>query len=70
MRVTLDIDEEKMRSIEQLTGQQTDSSALAAAVEEFLEYRRRKAFVDEVLAGKIDYQASNEEIEAMAHPSV
>ncbi len=67
MRITLDIDDEKMESILKLTRQKKKSPALALALDEFLAFKRRQALVARVMAGKTDYQASNEEIELLAH---
>jgi hypothetical protein len=67
MRITVDIDETKMGSILKLTRQKKKSPALAMALDEFLEYKRRQAFLGKVMAGKTNYETSNEEIEALAH---
>ena len=67
MRITLDIDDNKMASILKLTRQKKKSPALALALDEFLAYKRRQAFVARVMAGETDYQASNDEIEILAH---
>ena len=67
MRITVDIDETKMGSILKLTRQKKKSPALAMALDEFLEFKRRQAFLSKVAAGKTDYQSSNEEIETLAH---
>jgi len=67
MRVTLEIDEEKMRSILSLTRQNKKSPALAEALDEYLAFKRRQAFVSRAMAGKTDYQASNDELENLAH---
>lgn len=68
MRVTLEIDEKKMKAILKLTRQQKKSPALALALDDYLAFKRRQAFVNRVMAGETDYQASNEEVEALAHP--
>lgn len=64
MRVTLDIDENKMNAILKATHQKKKSPALALALDEFLRTREREAFIAKVLNGETDYQASNDEIEA------
>jgi len=64
MRVTLQIDDEKMDAILNATQQNKKSPALAQALDEFLQNREKEAFIVEVLSGKTDYQASNDEIEA------
>ncbi|MEM8866949.1 MAG: hypothetical protein AAGC73_01650 [Verrucomicrobiota bacterium] len=40
--------------------------ALAKALDEFLENRRQQAFLQKVLAGGTDYQASNDELEEIS----
>ena len=67
MRITVDIDEKKLGSILRLTKQKKKSPALAMALDEFLEYKRRQAFLGKVMAGKANYETSNDEIEALAH---
>ena len=67
MRVTLEIDEEKMESILSLTRQKKKSPALAEALDGYLAFRRMQAFVPRVMAGKTDYLASNDEVESLAH---
>lgn len=67
MRITLDIDDRKMASILKLTHQKKKSPALALALDEFLAYKQRQVFVAKVMAGETDYQASNDEIEILAH---
>lgn len=67
MRITVEIDENKMGSILKLTQQKKKSPALAMALDEYLEYKNRQAFLEKVMSGKTDYEMSNEEIEALAH---
>ena len=66
MRVTLDIDEIKLRNIIKETGQKKKSPALAQALDEFLEDRKRKKFLARVMEGKTNYAASNKEIEDLS----
>lgn len=63
MRITLEIDAEKMDAIIRATNQRKKSPALALALDEFLEHRRRQEFLNKVLSGKTDYQTSNDKIE-------
>ena len=63
MRVTLEIDAKKVDAIIKATKQQKKSPALAQALDEFLEHRRRQDFLSKVLTGKTDYQTSNDKIE-------
>lgn len=67
MRITLDIDDEKVKSILKLTSQKKKSPALAMALDEYLAFKKRQAFVNRVMAGETDYQASNDEVETLAH---
>ncbi|MFT3989776.1 MAG: hypothetical protein QM680_00050 [Luteolibacter sp.] len=67
MRITVDIEESKLRSILKLTRQTKKSPALAQALDEFIEHRERQDFLAKVMAGKTDYSASNDELEALAH---
>ena len=67
MRITVEIDEKKMGSILKLTRQKKKSPALAMALDEFLEHKKRQAFLAKVMAGKTNYETSNEEIEILAH---
>lgn len=67
MRITVDVDDKKVGSILELTQQKKMSPAVAMALDEFLEFKQRQAFLAKVMAGKTDCAASNEEIEALAH---
>lgn len=67
MRITVDVDEKKVGSILELTRQKKMSPAVALALDEFLEFKQRQAFIAKVMAGKTDYETSNEEIEVLAH---
>jgi len=66
MRITLDIEESTMEEILKATRQTKKSPALAQAVREFLENRKRQQFLEKVLSGGTDYAANNEEVEALA----
>ncbi len=66
MRITVELEDSKIRTIQKLTRQRKKSPALAAALDEFIEFKRRQAFLAKVMAGKTDYQASNEELETIA----
>lgn len=66
MRITIEIEENKLDEVLTATGQRKKSPAVAVALDEFLENRRRQAFLDRVMAGKTDYQATNEEVEGLS----
>jgi len=64
MRITVDIEQQKLRSILKLTRQTKKSPAVAQALDEFIEQRQRQEFLAKVMAGETDYRASNEELES------
>jgi hypothetical protein len=66
MRITVEIEDNKLNEILKWTHQTKKSPAVAAALDEFLEQKQRQAFLEKVLAGKTDYSASNEKIESLA----
>lgn len=65
MRITVEIEDDKLKSIQKLTRQRKKSPALVMALDEYLEYKRRQAFLDRVMAGGTDYRASNDEVESL-----
>ena len=65
MRITVDIEQHKLRSILKLTRQTKKSPAVAQALDEFIEQRQRQAFLAKVMAGQTDYRASNDELESL-----
>lgn len=66
MRITVEIEDSKVRAIQKMTNQPKKSPALVAALDEFIAFKRRQAFLAKVMAGETDYAASNEQVEAMA----
>lgn len=66
MRMTIEIEDTKLDEILSATGMHKKSPAVAVALDEFLENRRRQAFLGRVLAGKTDYQATNDEVETLS----
>lgn len=66
MRITLDIDEVQLKAIQRATGHKKKSPAIRQALAEFVAGRRRKQFLSKVMAGKVDYSLTNDELEAMA----
>ncbi len=66
MRITVDIEDSKLAAVLKWTRQTKKSPAVAAALDEFLAQKRRQAFLEKVLAGKTNYLASNEQVEALA----
>lgn len=65
MRITVDIEQKKLRSILKLTSQTKKSPAVAQALDEFIEQRQRQEFLAKVMAGGTDYRASNDELESL-----
>ena len=69
MRITVDIEPKKLRSILSLTRQTKKSPAVAQALDEFIEQHRRQAFLAKVMAGATDYRTSNDELESLTNLS-
>ncbi len=65
MRITVDIEQHKLRSILRLTRQTKKSPAVAQALDEFIEQRQRQEFLAKVMAGETDFRASNDELEVL-----
>ena len=66
MRITIELDEAQLQSIQKATGQKKMSPAVSAALDEYLAMKRREEFVSLVMSGKTDYQASNKDLEVLA----
>ena len=66
MRITISIDEDKVKKITKLTGLSKKSPAVARAVDEFIEFRARKDFVERVMAGRTHFRASNDKVESLS----
>lgn len=66
MKVTIDIHDDLIRELLFVTGERTGSSAVAAALDGFLENRRRQIFLDRVGEGKADFESTNNEVEDLA----
>ena len=65
MRITVDIEQKKLHSIIKLTRQTKKSPAVAQALDEFIEQRRRQEFLAKVMAGATDYHTSNDALESL-----
>lgn len=65
MRITVDIEQHKLRCILKLTRQTKKSPAVVQALDEFIEQRQRQEFLAKVMAGQTDYRASNYELESL-----
>lgn len=64
MRITVDIDDKSLRELQRFTGLRKKSPAVNAAVAEYLRRQRVAQVIKMVREGKVDYQTTNEEIEA------
>lgn len=64
MRLTIEIDADDLSRIQKITGEKKKSPAVARALTEFLDRRRRSQFVERVLAGKTDFSLSNQVLES------
>jgi len=67
MRITVDIEDSKIRAIQKWTNQRKKSPALAQALGEHIEQREREEFLAQIKEGKSDYQSTNDKVEALAH---
>lgn len=65
MRITVEIEDSKIRAIQQWTQQRKKSPALAQALDAYLEQRQREEFLAKVMAGATDYRTSNDELESL-----
>lgn len=66
MRITVDISDKIVSKILKSTGEKKKSPALAKALEEYVKYQEREAFLERVLSGQTDYSTSNEKIEELS----
>lgn len=65
MRITVEIEDSKIEAIQKWTKERKKSPAIAQALDEFIEQRRRQEFLAKVVAGQTDYRASNDELESL-----
>jgi len=64
MRITIDIDAEKLLQVQKITGKKMKSPAVVQAVSEFLQQHQRQQFIERALSGHTDYPLTNDELEA------
>jgi Arc/MetJ family transcription regulator len=64
MRITVEIDAKTLKQIQQATGRQKKSPAVARALDEFLRQHARREFIERAIAGKTDFGMTNDELEA------
>lgn len=63
MRITVDIDEETLNALSEITGESKKSPAVARAVVEYVKREKAKEFGKLLREGSFDYPATNDEIE-------
>ena len=68
MRITVDIDDNEMKEVMQVTGRKKKSTAVSAAVTEYLRLHRVDRLIRRVREGKVGYGRTNEELESMVEP--
>ena len=64
MRITIDIDENKLTDILQYTGQKKKSPAIAKALDTYLREMRKQRLLNRVREGRTDYPLTNDALEA------
>ena len=62
MRITVDINEDVLESIVEITGETRKSPALAKALEEFVKRTKAREFGKRIREGAFDYPLSREEM--------
>jgi Arc/MetJ family transcription regulator len=63
MRITVEIDEDILRSVQSVTGLHKKSPAVNRALTDYLQEAKKKALIQRVLEGRTDYGTTNEELE-------
>jgi len=64
MRITVDIEESQLRTIQEATGETKKAPAIRQALDEFVKERKRRMFLSKVMEGRVDYGLTNDELEA------
>ena len=67
MRITVEIEEDRIRQVMAATGESKKSPAIAKAVEEYLSMKGRQRFAGLILEKRIPYEVTNDEIEQAEH---
>ena len=65
MRITIDIDEETLGHVQEMTGESKKSPAVSKAVEEFVRRRMAKDFGNMLMEGEFDYPHTPEELQVL-----
>lgn len=69
MRITVDIDDNTLKSVIKETGIKKKSPALQKAVKEYCLSAKKRRFISYVLEGNSDYSSTNEELEKVEYDS-
>lgn len=64
MRITVELDEKDLASVQRATGIRKHLPAVRRAITEYVKALEKKRFLQRVMDGKSDYALSNEELEA------
>jgi Arc/MetJ family transcription regulator len=64
MRITIDVDANELKQIQQITGEKKKSPAIARALSRFLRQQERQKFLERGLSGETDFPLTNDELEA------
>ena len=64
MRITIDINEDLLDKITEITGISKKSPAIVAALESYARSVRKRSLIDRVMEGGIDYGTTNDELES------
>jgi metal-responsive CopG/Arc/MetJ family transcriptional regulator len=67
MRITVEIDADTLKEIQQATGERMKSPAIAEALKQYVTQRRKARIIRAALNGETDYSRTNEELESLAH---
>lgn len=64
MRITIDVEEDTLETILELTGESKKSPAIALALKEYVNRKKAKEFGMLLREGFFDYEATNDDIES------
>lgn len=68
MRITLNIDCNDLKRIQEITGEKKKSKAIAKALSAYLREHKKRELIERALSGKTDYSMTDEELEALEKP--
>lgn len=64
MKITIELDDATDHQIQQSTGEETESKAIARIIDQYLLEQRKDALIARALSGQTDYSMTNDELEA------